>query len=141
MTTIMTIPTTVHSNNNNSKSNGFAPRRKATFTYSRYDNESGNRPVVFSHMAAFEMLWKLTETMQKITNSDKVREDFVNICAHELRSPIQPILGLSILVKNKITDANQREILDVIIRNAQRLKRLADDLLEVTKIVYPSQWK
>ena len=130
-----------NNNNNNSKSNGFAPRRKATFTYSRYDNESGNRPVVFSHMAVFEMLWKLTETMQKITNSDKVREDFVNICAHELRSPIQPILGLSILVKNKITDANQREILDVIIRNAQRLKRLADDLLEVTKIVYPSQRK
>ena len=122
------------SNNDNSKSNGFSPRRKATFTYSRYDNESGNRPVVFSHIAAFEMLWKLTETMQKITNSDKVREDFVNICAHELRSPIQPILGLSILVKNKITDANQREILDVIIRNAKRLKRLADDLLEVTKI-------
>ena len=135
----MTIPTT--SNNNNSKSNGFAQRRKATFTYSRYDNESGNRQVVFSHIAVFEMLWKLTETMQKITNSDKVREDFVNICAHELRSPIQPILGLSILVKNKITDANQREILDVIIRNTQRLKRLADDLLEVTKIVYPSQWK
>ena len=130
-----------NNNNNNSKSNGFSPRRKATFTYSRYDNESGNRPVVFSHIAAFEMLWKLTETMQKITNSDKVREDFVNICAHELRSPIQPILGLSILVKNKITDADQREILDVIIRNAKRLKRLADDLLEVTKIVYPSQWK
>ena len=128
-------------NNNSSKSNGFSPRRKATFTYSRYDDESGNMPVVFSHIAAFEMLWKLTEAMQKITNSDKVREDFVNICAHELRSPIQPILGLSILVKNKITDANQREILDVIIRNAQRLKRLADDLLEVTKIVYPSQWK
>ena len=63
-----------------------------------------------------------------------MKEDFVNICAHELRSPIQPILGLSILVKNKITDANQREILDVIIRNAKRLKRLADDLLEVTKI-------
>ncbi len=121
-------------NNNNSKGDGFSPRRKATFTYSRYDNESVNRPVVFSHIAAFEMLWKLTETMQKITNSDKVREDFVNICAHELRSPIQPILGLSILVKNKITDADQREILDVIIRNAKRLKRLADDLLEVTKI-------
>ena len=130
-----------NNNNNNSKSNGFSPRREATLASSRYDNESGNRLVVFSHIAAFEMLWKLTETMQKITNSDKVREDFVNICAHELRSPIQPILGLSILVKNKITDANQREILDVIIRNAQRLKRLADDLLEVTKIVYPSQWK
>ena len=128
-------------NNNNSsdKSGGFSAIKETAFWYSRHDDdddddETGSGPVVFSHIAAFEMLWKLTETRQKITTSDKVKEDFVNICAHELRSPIQPILGLSILVKNKITDANQREILDVIIRNAKRLKRLADDLLEVTKI-------
>jgi signal transduction histidine kinase len=126
-------------NNNNSsdKSGGFSAIKETAFSYSRHDDdddETGSGPVVFSHIAAFEMLWKLTETLQKITTSDKVKEDFVNICAHELRSPIQPILGLSILVKNKITDANQREILDVIIRNAKRLKRLADDLLEVTKI-------
>jgi signal transduction histidine kinase/CheY-like chemotaxis protein len=116
------------------KNSGFSPRKEMAFSYSRYDNETDNEQVVFSHIAAFEMIWKLTGALQKVTNSDKVKEDFVNICAHELRSPIQPILGLSILVKNKITDANQREILDVIIRNARRLKRLADDLLEVTKI-------
>ena len=79
----MTIPTTVTTITTIARVMAF-PRRKATFTYHRYDNESGNRLVVFSHIAAFEMLWKLTETMQKITNSDKVREDFVNICAHEL---------------------------------------------------------
>jgi signal transduction histidine kinase/CheY-like chemotaxis protein len=116
------------------KNSGFSPRKEMAFSYSRYDNETDNEQVVFSHIAAFEMIWKLTGALQKVTNNDKVKEDFVNICAHELRSPIQPILGLSILVKNKITDANQREILDVIIRNARRLKRLADDLLEVTKI-------
>jgi signal transduction histidine kinase len=116
------------------KNSGFSPRKEMAFSYSRYDNETDNGQVVFSHIAAFEMIWKLTGALQKVTNNDKVKEDFVNICAHELRSPIQPILGLSILVKNKITDANQREILDVIIRNARRLKRLADDLLEVTKI-------
>ena len=116
------------------KNSGFSPRKETAFSYSRYDNETDNGQVVFSHIAAFEMIWKLTGALQKVTNNDKVKEDFVNICAHELRSPIQPILGLSILVKNKITDANQREILDVIIRNARRLKRLADDLLEVTKI-------
>jgi signal transduction histidine kinase/CheY-like chemotaxis protein len=116
------------------KNSGFSPRKEMAFSYSRYDNETDNEQVVFSHIAAFEMIWKLTGALQKVTNNDKVKEDFVNICAHELRSPIQPILGLSILVKNKITDANQREILDVIIRNAKRLKRLADDLLEVTKI-------
>ena len=62
------------------------------------------------------------------------REDFINICAHELRSPIQPILGLSLLVRNKITDSSQREILDIIIRNAKRLKKLTNDLLEIAKI-------
>ena len=116
------------------KNRDFSPKKEMVFSYSRYDNETDNGQVVFSHIAAFEMIWKLTGALQKVTNNDQVKEDFVNICAHELRSPIQPILGLSILVKNKITDANQREILDVIIRNARRLKRLADDLLEVTKI-------
>jgi signal transduction histidine kinase/CheY-like chemotaxis protein len=116
------------------KNSDISPRKEMAFSYSRYDNETDNGQVVFSHIAAFEMIWKLTGALQKVTNNDQVKEDFVNICAHELRSPIQPILGLSILVKNKITDANQREILDIIIRNARRLKRLADDLLEVTKI-------
>jgi len=116
------------------KNSDFSPKKEMVFSYNRYDNETDNGQVVFSHIAAFEMIWKLTGALQKVTNNDQVKEDFVNICAHELRSPIQPILGLSILVKNKITDANQREILDVIIRNARRLKRLADDLLEVTKI-------
>jgi signal transduction histidine kinase/CheY-like chemotaxis protein len=123
-----------NSSSSSDKNSDLSPRKETAVSYSRYDDETGGGPVVFSHIAAFEMLWKLTETLQKITTSDKVKEDFVNICAHELRSPIQPILGLSILVKNKITDAHQREILDVIIRNAKRLKRLADDLLEVTKI-------
>lgn len=116
------------------KNSDFSPKKEMVYSYSRYDNETDNGQVVFSHIAAFEMIWKLTGALQKVTNNDQVKEDFVNICAHELRSPIQPILGLSILVKNKITDVNQREILDVIIRNARRLKRLADDLLEVTKI-------
>jgi signal transduction histidine kinase len=136
--TSIIIKTGVQGNNDDcgggNKNSDFSPRKEMAFSYSRYDYETDNGQVVFSHIAAFEMIWKLTGALQKVTNNDQVKEDFVNICAHELRSPIQPILGLSILVKNKITDANQREILDVIIRNARRLKRLADDLLEVTKI-------
>jgi signal transduction histidine kinase len=134
--TSIIIKTGEQDNNDNdvNKSSGFSPKKETAFSYIRYDNETDNGTVVFSHIAAFELIWKLTEALQKVTNNDKVKEDFVNICAHELRSPIQPILGLSMLVKNKITDANQQEILDVIIRNAKRLKRLADDLLEVTKI-------
>ena len=57
-------------NNNNSKSGGFSPIKETAFSYSRHDDdddETGSGPVVFSHIAAFEMLWKLTETLQKIT--------------------------------------------------------------------------
>ena len=101
--------------------------------YNKDDNDA-SKSAVFSHITAFEIIWNQAETKKMLENADKAKEDFINICAHELRSPIQPILGLSILVKNKISDANQLEMLDVIIRNAKRLKRLADDLLEVTKI-------
>ncbi|MBA3749707.1 MAG: hybrid sensor histidine kinase/response regulator [Nitrosopumilus sp.] len=109
------------------------PNPESISLYNKYDNNVSSS-VVFSHISAFEILWRQSEANDELENNDQIKEDFINICAHELRSPIQPILGLSILVKNKITDTNQREILDVIIRNAKRLKKLADDLLEATKI-------
>ena len=63
-----------------------------------------------------------------------MRREFIGIAAHELRNPIQPILGLAEIVKSKIKDAHQCELLDVIIRNAKRLQRLTEDILDVTKI-------
>jgi signal transduction histidine kinase len=125
-----------HENKNNISSNENRNILPTTESVSLYDKDDNNfsSSVVFSHISAFEILWRQSEDNKEMENSEKIKEDFINICAHELRSPIQPILGLSILVKNKLTDSNQREILDVIIRNAKRLKRLADDLLEVTKI-------
>jgi len=125
-----------HENKNNTDTydnKNILPTTESVFLYNKSDNDMSSS-VVFSHISAFEILWRQSEANEEMENNDKIKEDFINICAHELRSPIQPILGLSILVKNKITDSNQREILDVIIRNAKRLKRLADDLLEATKI-------
>ena len=120
-------------NFNNNGNNNIQTSQDAVFLYNQDDNGI-SRSVVFSHISAFETLWIQAEKYEEMKNKDKVQEDFINICAHELRSPIQPILGLSILVKNKTTDDAQREILDIIIRNAKRLKRLTNDLLEVAKI-------
>lgn len=120
-------------NDNDGNKNNNLLKSRSVFLYNKYDNDA-SKSTVFSHITAFEIIWNQAETKKMIENADKAKEDFINICAHELRSPIQPILGLSMLVKNKISDTNQREMLDVIIRNAKRLKRLADDLLEVTKI-------
>jgi two-component system, OmpR family, sensor histidine kinase VicK len=53
-----------------------------------------------------------------------MKEEFINIAADELRTPIEPILGLSYIMYPKITHKELRELLNIIIRNAKRLKRL-----------------
>ena len=76
----------------------------------------------------------LNQQYQKVKESEKMKDEFINIAAHELRTPIQPILGLTDIMYSKIKDGDQLELLDIIIRNAKRLKRLTDNLLDVTKI-------
>jgi signal transduction histidine kinase/CheY-like chemotaxis protein len=98
--------------------------------YTYHDNDAD----VLSYISAFEYLWIQTEAYEARVNNDKIKEEFINICAHELRTPIHPIVFLSDLLYGKLSDANQRQILEVIIRNAKRLQKLADDLLEITRI-------
>ena len=61
-------------------------------------------------------------------------KEFINTAAHELRTPIQPILGISNILKKNLKDGKQKELLDVIARNARRLKKLSEDVLDVSKI-------
>ena len=71
---------------------------------------------------------------QKLKESEKMKDEFINVAAHELRTPIQPILGLTEIIHSETTDPKQLDYLEVIIRNARRLKRLTDNVLDVTKI-------
>jgi signal transduction histidine kinase len=69
-------------------------------------------------------------------------KEFINIAAHELRTPIQPILGLSEMLyypNSTTTDdlqqqQQQKKLIDVIVRNAHKLENLAEDILDVTRI-------
>lgn len=71
---------------------------------------------------------------KKLKESEKMKDEFINVAAHELRTPIQPILGLSDIIHSEVTNARHRELLEVVIRNAKRLKRLTENVLDVTKI-------
>jgi signal transduction histidine kinase len=71
---------------------------------------------------------------EKLKEADKAQKEFINVAAHELRTPIQPVLGLSDILRSKIKDSKQRELLEVITRNAKRLQRLSEDILDVTRI-------
>ena len=86
------------------------------------------------------MLWnqriqqeKLKE-YEKLKEADRIKTEFINVAAHELRTPVQPILGLSEVLRSKINDTELLFFIDVINRNAKRLLQLADDILDVTKI-------
>jgi len=71
---------------------------------------------------------------EQLRSQDKLQREFINTAAHELRTPIQPILGLSGVLRSTIKDKKQRELLDVISRNAKRLQRLAEDILDIARI-------
>lgn len=109
---------------------------------------SNSKPTVLSYISIFESLWKQADLYQeleysnnelaaankKLKESDRIQREFINVAAHELRTPIQPILGLSQVLLSKIKNKDDYELIDVIARNAKRLQRLTEDILDVTKI-------
>jgi two-component system, OmpR family, sensor histidine kinase VicK len=101
---------------------------------------SNSKVGIDSSKVFFELLWneriqyeKLRE-YERLKEIQKMKDEFINVAAHELRTPIQPILGLSEVLHIKIKDTEQRQLLNIITRNAKRLQRLTDDILDVTKI-------
>jgi len=76
----------------------------------------------------------LREANEQLKKHHKLQQEFIDIAAHELRTPIQPILGLTDVLRDRISDSYQRGLLDVIMRNARRLQRFSSDILDVTKI-------
>ncbi|NAL78938.1 sensor histidine kinase, partial [Nitrososphaera sp. AFS] len=96
---------------------------------------SNNKSIASSYATIFETFWKQTELYEQSQNFNKMQKDFVNIAAHELRTPIQPIIGLSgLLTHSKHFEEKEQEMLDIIIRNARRLLTLTEDILDVTRI-------
>ena len=97
---------------------------------------SNSKKGTASFKSIFDILWKQTDLYQQLKVHDKMQKEFINVAAHELRTPIQPILGLGEVLrsKNRLKAEEYEEYLDVIIRNARRLQQLADDILDVTKI-------
>jgi two-component system sensor histidine kinase VicK len=103
---------------------------------------SNIKALASSYAIIFDNLWKITELAEnlRITNiklegNEKAMKEFINIAAHELRTPIQPILGLSEMLSDASNDPqHQRKLVEIIIRNAHKLKNLAEDILDVTRI-------
>jgi signal transduction histidine kinase len=95
---------------------------------------SNSRPIALSYASIFETLWKQGELYEQLKIYSAMQKEFINIAAHELRTPVQPILGLSQVLIAEKKGGKYSELLLVINRNAERLQQLIEDILDVTKI-------
>ena len=120
---------------------------------------SNSKAGVLSYVAIFEKLWQQTELYQKVKETNEqlakaneelkqasqIKDDFINIAAHELRNPVQPILGLAQVLRsrkmrsdashnNSLTINEDHKLLDIIVRNAKKLLLLEENILDVARI-------
>jgi signal transduction histidine kinase len=77
---------------------------------------------------------ELTAAYEQLKIHNKTQKEFIDIAAHELRTPLQPIIGIMNVIRSKVTDSEQQKLLEIVIRNAKRLQRLVEDVLDVTRI-------
>ena len=98
---------------------------------------SNGEAMVNTYASFFDSLWKLSELHEKVKTHERLQNEFISMAAHELRTPIQPILALSqhLFSQDSALNANQRkEYLEIVVRNAIRLQQLTENILDITKI-------
>jgi signal transduction histidine kinase len=90
-----------------------------------------------------EKTTELQHANEQLLLHDNLQKEFINIAAHELRTPVQPILGIVEglgVYPPKEEDDNEEEVrvkkgdLRMMARNAARLVRLSSDILDVSRI-------
>ena len=93
---------------------------------------STSTPTVLSYVSIFESLSNQIKLYEQLKIHDKMQIEFINIASHELRTPTQAVLAYSELLQKH--PEKREEMIKAIHRNAERLQRLTNDILDVTKI-------
>ncbi|MCD4783186.1 MAG: GAF domain-containing protein [Candidatus Eremiobacteraeota bacterium] len=80
----------------------------------------------------------LVMVIQNITEMkriDKMKSEFVSMVSHELRTPLTSVVGFAELMMNREFNPERRKrYLNIIIKDSERLMRLIDDLLDLSKL-------
>jgi two-component system, OmpR family, sensor histidine kinase VicK len=74
------------------------------------------------------------KTNKKLQSHERMQKEFLEVIAHELRSPIQPTIGLTEYVKGKLKDKNQIELLDSVITSVKKLNAFTENILDVSRM-------
>jgi signal transduction histidine kinase len=88
----------------------------------------GQAAIALENARLFEQIQRAYQELQKL---DHMKSEFINIAAHELRTPLAILMGHTDLLQEDVQDAKIKERLEVILRNALRLRELIDALLNM----------
>jgi nitrogen-specific signal transduction histidine kinase len=113
--------------------------KKSSYEAVGLSMHSSSKTIVLSYASIFYSLWNQTELYEQLASAneqlevhDKMQQEFINIAAHELRTPIQPILGMAEMLEEELGDRSEE--IRMIVRNARRLEELTRNILDVSKI-------
>jgi len=105
--------------------------RQSTVTDKRL-TEAIRDPVVSGSYLERERRASMSEMVKSLQRQLVQQHEFLNVAAHELRTPILPILANAELLRDKMKTGSRE--LDTIFRNAVRLQQLSENILSATKI-------
>lgn len=104
-------------------------------TYSNSKSTIASYSAIFENLSKQNQLYKqLKVAYKKMENTNAMQREFINIAAHELKTPIQPILGYAELLLQEESDDKKKHALMGIVHNSERLQKLASDILDIAKI-------
>lgn len=74
-----------------------------------------------------------------LQKSDQLKSEFISTAAHELRTPLSSIMGFAELLLDKpptihLSHEQKQSFLNVIIENSERLSRIVDEILDLSRI-------
>lgn len=97
---------------------------------------SNRKLTVNSFESVFALLWNERTLNEQLKVHDKAQKEFIDIAAHELRTPAQSILGYAELAKDDPHGMEKQlpSFIEAMYRNAIRLHKLTKDILDVTRI-------
>jgi two-component system, OmpR family, sensor histidine kinase VicK len=100
----------------------------------------------------FNSLWNQAEIYKRLELQERMEKEFINMAAHEIRTPVQPLLGMTDILMSQFEEEEEveehqergrkkkkeiavtKEEIEMIARNAKRLERLTSDILDVSRI-------
>lgn len=104
----------------------------ATSLYDDHGNLIGSNSAIIDATEIYNARKQLEKANEQLKEAQKLKEEFINIAAHELRTPIHPILNYSELAERNLIEP--KSALKIIKYQAERLTELANNILDASRI-------